>query len=92
MASYYRDHHLKKKYGITHEDYLAMLKNQNSKCAICGIEEKYCENQRFAVDHDHDTDEVRALLCKKCNQAIGLFQDSSLFCTSAANYLKGFGK
>jgi hypothetical protein len=92
MATYYRAKHLEYKYGITLEDYDQLKEQQNGKCAICGIEEKYCENKRFAVDHDHDTEEVRALLCKKCNQAIGLLQDSSEFAFNAYTYLRKFNK
>lgn len=92
MAVYYRAKHLEYKYGITLEDYDTLKTQQDGKCAICGIEEKYCENKRFAVDHDHDTKEVRALLCKKCNQAIGLLQDSSAFTFNAYKYLKRFNK
>lgn len=88
MASYYREKHLQRKYGISHADYENMLAEQKGCCAVCGIEEKYCENQRLAVDHDHATGEVRALLCKKCNQAIGLLQDSAEFAYAAYQYLK----
>ena len=91
-AAYFRNHHLIKTYGITQDEYEQMLKNQNHSCAICGINEKYVSNKRFHVDHDHDTGEIRGLLCSKCNQAIGLLQDSSDFCNSAAEYLKGFNK
>ena len=88
MAAYYREKHLQKKYGISQADYERMLEEQQGCCAICGIEEKYCENQRLAVDHNHKTKEVRALLCKKCNQAIGLLQDNADFAYSAYQYLK----
>lgn len=88
MAAYYRERHLMAKYGITHADYEEMLAQQENKCAICGIEEKYCENQRLAVDHNHETGQVRALLCKKCNQAIGLLQDSASFAWNAYKYLE----
>ncbi len=89
---YYRDWHLQNKYGITHKDYLQLKEAQDNKCKICGIAEEHCENQRFAVDHDHDSGEVRGLLCKKCNQAIGLLQDSSSFAKAAYRYLKEHGK
>jgi len=88
MSAYYRDRHLMSKYGITHSDYTEMLEKQEGKCAICGIEEKYCENQRLAVDHNHETGQVRALLCKKCNQAIGLLQDNASFAWNAYRYLE----
>jgi len=92
MKEYYRERHLQNKYGISSEDYSNMLKEQDNKCAICGIEEKYCEHQRLAVDHDHETQEVRKLLCKKCNQGIGLLQDNSEFAYNAYKYLKEFNK
>jgi len=91
-ASYYREWHLQSKYGISSSDYETMLEQQQGNCAICEINVKHCENQRLAVDHDHDTGEVRKLLCKKCNQAIGLLQDSSLFAENASKYLREFGK
>lgn len=92
MSMYYREKHLEYKYGITHADYEKMLKSQKGCCTICGIHEKHCEYQRLAVDHDHDTGQVRALLCKKCNQAIGLLQDSSEFAFKAFRYLQEHGK
>ena len=89
LKAYYRDWHLKSRYGITQKDYENMLDDQDHKCKICGIEEKHVENARFAVDHCHATGQIRGLLCKKCNQAIGLLQDNPSFCFSAAEYLGG---
>ena len=40
------------------------------------------------VDHDHETNQLRALLCGSCNRAIGLLQDSVLVVESALAYLK----
>lgn len=91
MAQYYRGKHLEYKYGMTHDDYERMLVEQDHKCAICGIDAKHSENSRLCVDHDHDTGEVRGLLCKKCNQAIGLLQDNANFCDAAGRYLRLHG-
>lgn len=91
LSLYYREHHLLSKYGIDLEGYDNLLKSQNSQCRVCGIEEKYCENSRLAVDHNHETGGVRGLLCKKCNQAIGLLQDNPDNCVAAAEYLKEEG-
>lgn len=44
------------------------------------------------VDHDHDTEEVRSLLCNNCNRGLGYFKDSSLNLLKAFNYLKKFNK
>ena len=87
-----RDIQYRYSYGITLEEYNKAATEQNNCCAICGIDAKYTRHSKLVVDHDHETGEVRKLLCDKCNQAIGLLQDSSDFCNSAAEYLKGFNK
>lgn len=75
------------KYGITFEDFKAMLKNQNYQCAICGIHQAQLV-YRMAVDHDHSTNKVRGLLCRPCNHAIGLLKDDPRNADRASEYLK----
>jgi hypothetical protein len=54
-------------------------------CAIC---KRPCSTGRsLAVDHNHETGEVRGLLCKACNQALGLFEDDTNRMTIAIEYL-----
>ena len=89
-AQYYRDWKLKAVYGITREDYNSLREKQNNCCAICGIHEKHAKNSTLCVDHNHDTGEVRGLLCHKCNAAIGLLQDNHEFCFNASEYLKEY--
>lgn len=70
-----RNTNLKKKYGITFEDYTQMLTEQSSGCAICGL--GLVEGKKlFPVDHDHITGKVRGILCFKCNIALGLLKDN----------------
>ncbi len=67
---------LLRKYGITLDDYEALFAEQNGRCAICLVTP---ENERFgmlSVDHNHETGEVRGLLCRHCNFAIGLLNDN----------------
>jgi hypothetical protein len=73
----------KRKYGITRAEYEDMLERQGGRCAICGVEPR-----RFYVDHDHDTDTVRALLCSSCNVGIGLLQDDPELLRLAALYIE----
>ena len=73
---------LKKKFGMTPEDYLDILKKQNGVCACCGFPEKqkdrYGKTRRLSIDHNHLTDNVRALLCSACNVALGfVYEDTS---------------
>lgn len=78
-----RRSHLKKAYGITPEDYDAMLARQGGLCAICRNAAK------LVVDHNHVTGKVRGLLCPECNQAIGLLKENRESLRNAVVYLDG---
>ena len=55
-----------KSYGMTELDYEDMLKDQDFKCAIC--KKHISEFKRsLSIDHNHETDQVRGLLCPRCN-------------------------
>jgi len=85
-----KNHKLKKAYGITLNDYNKLLVNQKNRCSICGINNngKYRnKNRAFAVDHCHNTNKIRGLLCSDCNIAIGLLKDNVKYLQSAINYL-----
>jgi hypothetical protein len=77
---------LKRRYGITVEEYDAMLEQQGNRCAICRTD-KPGGKGRFHVDHDHQTGEVRGLLCNNCNRALGHFKDNVLILEQAIRYL-----
>jgi|SRR5271166_143719 len=86
IAESYRIHILKKEYGMSKEDYDDMLEGQGGVCAIC---KQVCSTGRaLAVDHDHQTGIVRALLCRDCNIALGLMKDKPALLRTAANYLE----
>jgi Recombination endonuclease VII len=86
---FHRRDSLKKSYGITPEQYDDLNQEQGGVCRIC---KKTCSTgQNLSVDHDHLTGKVRALLCKKCNSAIGLLGDDASVAQSAVDYLKEFG-
>ena len=81
---------LKRAYGITLDEYEELLSKQDSKCAICGIDNngKYRNKPRaFAVDHCHSTGKIRGLLCSDCNTGIGLLKDNINYLQLAIKYL-----
>jgi hypothetical protein len=81
-----RSSDLKRAFGITADQYDAMLEYQGGVCAICKRECK--TNRRLSVDHCHTTSEVRGLLCGNCNTGLGGLQDSPLLLQTAIQYLE----
>lgn len=79
---------LKRRFGLTKSDFVERLNKQGGVCAIC----KRTSTQRFHVDHDHATGQVRSLLCGSCNRAIGLFADNPETVMAAYEYLKRWGR
>ena len=79
---------IERNYGITSEDYDLMLSNQENVCAIC--EDECISGKKLAVDHNHDTGEVRGLLCCKCNRGLGNFNDNLDLLRSAVLYLEKY--
>ena len=59
-----------------------MAVEQNAQCAICGIQGKLC------VDHDHETGQVRKLICIACNHLLGKAKDSPVILQKAISYLQ----
>jgi hypothetical protein len=89
QREYEREQKLFSKYGITHGDYLRLLKEQDGKCAICRTDNPRQRSDHFHVDHDHVTGVVRGLLCSPCNQGLGYFQENVETLARAIAYLAG---
>lgn len=83
-------------YGITNVQYKALKEHQGSVCAICGDEGFLIGNkghhEKLAVDHNHETGNVRGLLCHNCNRALGLFKDNIQSLKLAIRYLRTDGE
>lgn len=75
------------KYGITMDDYDAMLVAQGGRCAICPATRPGGRGA-WHVDHNHDTGDVRGLLCSNCNRGMGLLGDDPEVLRAAAAYLE----
>lgn len=83
-----RKHLLKKKYGLTLENFDSLLASQNYRCACCSRKEPGGRNNQWNVDHCHATGRVRGLLCHSCNVGIGCLGDDLDGLHKALNYLK----
>lgn len=77
--------YLKRKFGITLATYDEMLQVQGGVCAICGRPPR--EDISLHVDHEHGTGRVRGLLCFRCNNALGDFDDDPALLLRAVEYV-----
>lgn len=75
----------KRRYGITADEFDAMVERQGGLCAIC----REAMTQPH-LDHDHTTGQVRAALCYRCNMGIGYFRDSKRLLIDATRYIQAF--
>ncbi len=86
----FREIKLKYKYNMTLEQWDAQLKKQKHCCKICKVDFK-TQTKSPHVDHDHETNEIRGILCRYCNLLLGHYEKivreeyEGLF----INYLKG---
>lgn len=80
------------KFSIDKERFLQMLRDQDNKCKICGIDHEEWKSanngKAFAVDHCHTTGKIRGLLCSWCNKGLGHFKDNQEALLAAIQYLK----
>ena len=76
-------------YGISKEEFFLLLEKQNNKCAICEEPFKSIWVRDCHVDHDHEIDEVRGLLCMTCNVGLGMLGDNVIGLQKALDYVKG---
>lgn len=79
---------LKRKFGLTLEDYDRMLAEQNGHCALCPSTVGNSRRRNLHIDHDHETNEVRRLLCSRCNTAIGLLEEDVGLLSRMVAYLQ----
>ena len=77
---------LKNSYGISLDNYLMLLEQQNNMCAICNRHKDELKRS-LHVDHDHKTNDIRGLLCHNCNIGLGLFKDDIKILEKAIRYL-----
>ena len=81
------DNIMRKKYGISTNDFEALLAFQGGGCAICSKPISKLR-RRMNIDHDHATNTVRGILCSGCNTGLGQLGDSIEGLKKALYYLE----
>lgn len=82
-----KDRKLRAAYGIGLEDYERMYEEQEGKCGICQE-----AHDVLHVDHNHDTGEVRELLCTLCNTAFGKMRERVDYLERLLEYGRKYGQ
>jgi len=72
----------RRRYGLTKADVDRLRAAQGDRCAICG------DCSPGHLDHDHESGAVRALLCQRCNNGLGLLKDDPAVLRAAAEYVE----
>lgn len=89
-----RKSYIKRTYGLTWEQFEALIEKQKGTCAVCRTRpvsteiRRRGENRASTVDHDHVTGKVRGVLCTPCNLLLGYAQDDPVILQQAIDYLK----
>ena len=89
-----RKYLLKKSFGMSLNEYNKKLKKQNGLCGLCGEKETHTISGilvSLSVDHNHNTGQIRDLLCFRCNSHLitGLENRNALLLTKkAVKYIK----
>jgi hypothetical protein len=82
-----KKYYLKKAFNLSVNEYDALLEKQNGVCAICKKVE-IRKNSRLSVDHCHNSNIIRGLLCRTCNLGLGYFYDDTNLLNNAISYLQ----
>jgi hypothetical protein len=83
-----RSRHFRCCFGIDTKDYDLMSAKQNNCCAICGKLQSD-GNCPMCVDHNHQTNIIRGLLCQRCNIGVAFLEKQPEFLTKMTAYLSG---
>lgn len=87
--------HRTRDYEITSEQCEEMFREQKQSCATCHAALSHtAPSKKFRphIDHDHETNRVRAILCAGCNMALGQVNDRPDLLRKLADYLERHGK
>lgn len=85
----FRRRNLKNCFGITVEEYKAILDKQDNKCALCDKDFEGLASRLIHLDHCHTTNRIRGILCMKCNVALGMLGDNEESFIKVLAYLRG---
>lgn len=73
---------LRHRYGVSREQYENLMRIAGGVCELCGSGHLLC------LDHCHQSELVRGILCMRCNTAMERFDEMPDFTARVAKYLE----
>jgi hypothetical protein len=78
---------LQRMYGLSEDDFAALLAGCNHRCPMC--ERRFCPTRPPCVDHDHASGLITGLACSRCNDwLLGRFGRDPAYYRRVADYLE----
>lgn len=78
--------HIKRAYGVTREQWLALFESQGRRCGCCGHDQPRGRN--WHTEHDHKTGALRGVVCTTCNTMLGAAHDDPRVLAAGIKYLR----
>ena len=93
-----RESYVQTRYGLSANELTAyaekMSVEQSNRCAVCGVVGEVIglvaqsDKIRLVIDHNHETNKLRGLLCDSCNKALGQLKEDKIIIKSLLSYLE----
>jgi len=84
---------IKQIYGISREEFEALICIQDFRCAICRKEIDPTVNSKKSkalIDHNHKSGKIRGIVCINCNSILGYCKEDPKILLEAIRYLEKF--
>ena len=81
------------RYNMNRLDMISMHESQNKQCALCSKPVELFsrrKNDSGFIDHCHETDKVRAILCLPCNSTLGYIEGNNISLDRLKEYVNRF--
>jgi hypothetical protein len=73
-----------RRYGLTPDAFDRILAEQDGRCRICGTDDP--GGKGWCIDHCHQSQQVRALMCNGCNMALGFAREDPRILRALADF------
>ena len=77
-------------FRLTQAAFEAMFVSQDHACKICRVPFAQLPKSQIHLDHDHETNRARGILCQRCNTFVGVVEANKRFLPTVLEYIDEF--